>query len=221
MSANAGTRRLALLAVALLAGLLSACGGGKKAVEADPAPRAPMPEAGAVPWPAPPDPLERTRLAGLTAERRELLTFHVHTHLDVFVNGRPVTVPAGIGIAISDPAVKRFQTPFGLGYGRIERCIDTCISPLHTHDASGVLHTESAVDHANQLGQFFTEWGVRLDRSCVGGYCMPKATIQVFVDGDPYGGDPARIELTDKKEIAITVGSPPAKVPASYDFSDA
>jgi hypothetical protein len=149
------------------------------------------------------------------------LTFHAHAHLDVFVNGKRVSVPAGIGIAISDPGVERFQTPFGVGYGRIERCDEPCISPLHTHDASGVIHTESAVDRTSRLGQFFTEWGVRLDRSCVGGYCRPDATIQIFVNGDPYDdSDPADIELTDKKEIAIVIGSPPVDVPTSYDFSD-
>jgi len=42
---------------------------------------------------------------------------HIHQHLDLYVDGRKVTVPAGIGI---DPAV---------GF-----------APLHTHDPSGVLH---------------------------------------------------------------------------------
>lgn len=35
-----------------------------------------------------------------------------------------------------------------------------CISPLHTHDTTGSLHTESATAVPNRLGQFFTEWGV-------------------------------------------------------------
>ena len=45
---------------------------------------------------------------------------HIHQHLDLYVDGHKVVVPAGIGI---DPAV---------GY-----------APLHTHDPSGVIHVES------------------------------------------------------------------------------
>jgi hypothetical protein len=214
--------RVALRAcVPVLAVALSGCGGDETGLEVDAAPRAPTPTSGAPPWPAPADPLERTRAAGLTPLRREILTFHVHAHLDVIVNGEAVRVPAGIGIAISDPEVKRFETPSGAGYGGIEECEAPCISPLHTHDPSGVIHTESPTKRPNRLGQFFAEWGVRLDRSCVGGYCAPAATIQVFVDGDRYSGDPADIELTDEKEIAIVVGSPPPEIPSTYDFSDA
>jgi hypothetical protein len=38
------------------------------------------------------------------------------------------------------------------------------------------------------------------------------------VDGDRFEGDPATIELSDQKEIAIVIGSPPATIPASFDF---
>jgi hypothetical protein len=100
----------------------------------------------------------------------EKLAYHVHAHLDVFVNGRRVIVPAGIGINIKDPEVKVFLLPDGSkSYSGIERCAEPCISPLHTHARSGVLHTESATPVPNRLGQFFTEWGVGLDRACVVG----------------------------------------------------
>lgn len=48
-------------------------------------------------WPAPDDPIERTAAAGLTMEVREHLQTHRHAHLDVFVDGEPVPVPAAIG----------------------------------------------------------------------------------------------------------------------------
>ena len=57
-------------------------------------------------WPAPSDPLARAAAAGLVPETAEHLAFHVHAHLDVFIDGAPVVVPAGIGINISDPNVK-------------------------------------------------------------------------------------------------------------------
>jgi len=171
--------------------------------------------------PAPPDPLERTLEAGLQLERKEFLVHHAHAHLDVFVDGKPIVVPAGIGINIDDPEVKRFQDPGGAAaYGGIRRCRKPCISPLHTHDATGVLHTESKSPEPNTLGQFFTEWGVRLGESCVAERCSPDG-IAFYVDGKPYRQDPRAIELTDGKEIAIVIGTPPAQIPKTADFSEA
>jgi len=156
-----------------------------------------------------------TRLAGLQPETHETLVFHVHAHLDVFVNGDPVQVPAGIGINISDPAVKHGPGP---SYGGISPpCNQVCISPLHTHDTSGILHTEAATPTPNKLGEFFIEWHVNLsDLPCVGGYCEPQSSVQIFVNGKKYNGDPRLIELTDHKEIAIVIGSPPKTIPTAF-----
>jgi hypothetical protein len=154
-------------------------------------------------------------------ERHETLIHHVHAHLDVFVNAKRVRVPAAVGIDIRDPEVKRFTQPDGsTAYGGIQLCRKRCISPLHTHADTGILHTESASPIPNRLRQFFTEWGVRLTRSCVGGYCRPTA-IGIYVNGKRYGGDPRAILLTDHKEIAIVIGTPPKKIPKTADFSGA
>jgi hypothetical protein len=91
-----------------------------------------------------------------------------------------------------------------------------CISPLHTHFVDGVLHTEAKQNQFNTLGEFFTEWDVRLNRKCVGGYCKPAAAITIYVDGTPYSGDPRAIELEDRKEIAVVIGSPPLTIPSSF-----
>jgi hypothetical protein len=183
---------------------------------------APKPARGAAPWLAPADPLRLALAAGLRPERKETLTHHVHAHLDVFVNGRRVVVPAGIGINIEDPGVKVFRdTPDGSkAYGGIQLCAKPCISPLHTHDNTGILHTESATPAPNRLGQFFTEWGVRLGRACVGGYCRPS-NIEFFVDGNRFRGDPRAILLADRREIAIVIGTPPRKIPKTADFANA
>jgi hypothetical protein len=208
------SRRRLCLALVISALTLVGCGGG----DVEDAPTAPVPTTGGVPWPAPPNPLDRTAEAGLTPTTHEFLQVHRHAHLDVFVDGEPVTVPAGIGIDITDPGVKTTPSEAGDTYGGIEECDHACISPLHTHDYTGVLHTESTESRLNTLGEFFTEWGVRLDSDCVGGYCKPDASIQVFVDGDRFEGDPTTIELADQREIAIVIGSPPATVPTSFDF---
>jgi hypothetical protein len=200
----------------LLVLALAGCGGsGKKTTAAVPA--APTPAKDAAPWPAPADPMKLAEQAGLTPETHEFLLFHVHAHLDVFVNGMPVTVPAGIGIDIHNPGVHSAQQEGSTVYGFIDPpCAQPCISPLHTHDVSGVLHTEAKKNQFNNLGEFFTEWNVRLDDKCVGGYCKPAAPISIYVDGDAYTGNPRQIELENLREIAIVIGTPPTEIPSTF-----
>ena len=204
-------------AAAILLLVLAGCGGSKESSSTT-ARAAPTPATGAAPWPAPPNPMALTRKDGHTPETHEFVFLHVHSRLFVFVNGKPVTVAAGIGIDISNPAVHSGKLPDGsTAYGGIvPPCAEPCISPLHTHDDSGILHTEAKEHEFNSLGQFFTEWDVRLDKSCVGGYCKPKAPITDYVDGDRYAGDPRNIELEDKRAIAIVIGTPPDKIPSSF-----
>jgi hypothetical protein len=198
-------RRAALAFGALLAtAALAACGGGSSpatpaATQAATAPAAtaalPLSTAPA-PWPAPADVLPHIEAAGLPALGGEQLAYHVHAHLDVVVNGSAEPVPANIGI----------------DYQRQR------ISPLHTHDATGIIHIEAAAPATFTLGQFFTEWGVRLDASCVGGYCNSATQpVRVYVNGKPAAGDPRAIALTAHEEIAIVIGSQ-SDVPSSFDF---
>ena len=155
-----------------------------------------------------------TRLAGLVPEVNEHLQYHVHSHLDVFVDGKHVEVPAGIGIDTTDPKVQKGQLQDGsYAYGGITKCPKVCISPLHTHAHLGVLHTETSKPTPNRLGQFFVEWGVRLTRTCIGTYCR---NVQFWVNGTRYTGDPRRILLANKTEIAITVGKPPKTIPSKF-----
>ncbi len=151
---------------------------------------------GSAPWPAPVASAYWISVAGLPALRGEELEYHIHAHLDVFVNGIRQTVPAFIGIDRQEQV----------------------ISPLHTHDASGLIHVEDAKPTEYFLGQFFTEWGVRLDARCVGGYCQPDTPIAVYVDGEYYHGDPNGIQITAHEEIAIVIGTPPTAIPDHYEF---
>jgi hypothetical protein len=125
---------------------------------------------------------------------------HLHQHLDLYVDGRKVTVPAGVGI---DPAV---------GY-----------APLHTHDASGIIHVESPTVRTYTLGDFFAVWGVRFTPSCLGGYCAGGGRqLRVYVDGRPYRGDPTSLTLAAHQELVVAFGTAaqlPSPVPSSYPFS--
>jgi hypothetical protein len=198
----------------LLVLALAGCGGSSSKKSAG---EAPPPVSGGPPWPAPPNPMELTRKAGLVPERAEFLQYHVHAHLYVFVNGNPVVVQAGVGINIHDPGVHESTADDGTpAYGGIELCRNVCISPLHTHDDTGILHTETKTVAPNKLGQFFTEWNVRLDRNCVDGFCKPRAPIAIYVDGERYTDDPRDIELSDGRVIVIVIGKPPPKIPTEF-----
>ena len=213
-------RATAICVLALIA--LAGCGGGsdqKSSSGGDCSQYGSIPSARTTkaPWPAPENPMGLTCKAGLVPEKAEFLQYHVHAHLDVFVNGRPVLVPAGIGIDVDNPGVQVQKGPNGVtGAGGIEGCDQPCISPLHTHDLSGVLHTETKTPSPNHLGQFFTEWAVRLTSDCVGGYCKPDVPIKIYVDGKVETGDPTQIELSDLREIAIVIGTPPATIPMEF-----
>jgi hypothetical protein len=210
--------RSAAIALGSLVLVLAGCGGASAPDTPQGVAAAATPASGAPPWPAPSNAMALTRKAGLVPETHEFLQYHVHAHLDVLVNGKPVVVPAAVGIDIANPRVKHGVDAAGNDeYGGIDPpCTTPCISPLHTHDVSGVLHTESKSSKPNTLGQFFTEWNVPLDAKCVGGYCKPGTSVLVYVDGKEYTGDPREIELTDRKEIAIVIGTPPAEIPYRF-----
>jgi hypothetical protein len=152
------------------------------------------------PWPRPDDTADRARAIGLSVAPMEGTARHFHTHLDILVDGRPVDVPAGLGIATSGDAM----------------------SELHTHDTTGVLHIEAPTTGKRYvLGQLFAEWNLRLDATDLGGLKAGGGrALTAYVDGQRQGGDPAKIELTPHREIALVFGPADArpKVPASYSF---
>ena len=156
-------------------------------------------------WPAPSDPMGLARKAGFEPTDREFLITHTHAHLDVLVDGKRVPVPAGTG--------KDYQ---------VTVCPNVCLSELHTHDPDGILHSESKVPNQKpaKLGQFFTEWGVRLDDQCVGEFCSSNTQIAVYVNGQKVSGNPADIELKSHLEIAVVIGKPPDQIPSSWEFLD-
>jgi hypothetical protein len=151
------------------------------------------------PWAAPTDAAAAVRAAGLPMLREEGKVTHIHAHLDVSVDGQPVVVPGGIGIGWSSQG----------------------ISPLHTHNASGVIHIESLVNRAYTLGEFFTEWDVSLSPDNVGGLRVGDGkTLRVFVNGAQVTGNPAAVMINAHDEIAVIYGNAQSagSIPSRYEF---
>jgi hypothetical protein len=149
---------------------------------------------GPAPWANPDRVDDRISAAGLDSTPTESLTVHYHAHLDIFVNGRSEPVAASIG-----------------------REDNSLFSPLHTHATSGLIHIEAPTQQRITLGMLFTEWGVRLTPKCVGGYCRPKTPIRTYIDGTVQQGPMSSIVLKRGEEIALVIGSPPARIPSSWD----
>jgi hypothetical protein len=135
---------------------------------------------------------DRLNPLGLHALGAEGTVLHIHQHLDLYVNGKKVPLPALIGI-------------YDNSY----------ITEVHVHDTSGVIHVESPKKQMFVLGQLFGEWGVKLTGSCVGRYC---GQLKWWVNGVRQTGDPAQLELKAHQEIVIAEGPPPLVVPKSYAF---
>jgi hypothetical protein len=201
--AHAGLTAL-VLAVALLAS--AAVASARPLVASPPVgidyAKLPGLQTGPAPWTAGSNSFLRSRLdrLDLPVLTSEQLDYHIHVHLDVYVRGVHVPVPALVGIDI----------------------VDQFLTVLHTHDPSGVVHIESASSKPYSLGKFFGVWGVRLDTSCIGRYCTgPKARLRAYLGGRPFRGNPASIVLRAHEEIVLAYGTKaqlPKPVPATFAF---
>ena len=157
-------------------------------------------ETGGAPWPAEITNLkERLTIIGLPVLSAEGTNFHIHQHIDILVSKNKIEVPAGIGISEDEQF----------------------ISPVHTHDGTGIIHIESDSKADFTLGQFFDVWGLRFSKDCIGSYCSgDDREVAVFINGKETSGDPRAVVLEPHQEIAVVYGSakdlPP--IPQSYAF---
>jgi hypothetical protein len=129
----------------------------------------------------------------------EHLTFHIHAHLDIFINGKPYTVPAQIGIVP-----------------------DKCLYWMHTHDDSGVIHIESPEIRNFTVGQFFNIWNKKFNNTQIFDNIVSNnknVTLSVYVNGNKVSStDYRNIKLNSHDEIAIVYGKAPDTIPSSYHF---
>jgi hypothetical protein len=150
------------------------------------------------PWLAPVDVAGAVRVAGLPLLASEGTVEHIHAHLDVLVDERPVVVPAGVGI----------DQRAGL------------ISPLQTHDTTG-WSTSSRRCRPLQCGPvFYRVAGGAVSGSHRGSDHGPRRHLRAYVNGAPVTGNPGAILLHAHDEIALVYGSTSdqPRIPVSYNF---
>lgn len=123
---------------------------------------------------------------GIPCDSTEQLTYHVHAHLTLYINGQQVQVPQQVGIA-SD---------------------NSCIYWLHTHDTSGVIHIEAPSQQTFSLGTFFQIWSSRFPQLQYPTQLDQTAGWQAYVNGKPYMGDFHSIPLAPHALITLAYNSP-------------
>jgi hypothetical protein len=127
----------------------------------------------------------------------EQFGYHIHTHLDIFVDGKNYTVPALIGIT------------------------NNCFYWLHTHDQSGIIHIESPVKKDFNLGQFFDLWNKKYVINSDLNYTVTdNMNLTAYVNGTMIknGTNIRDIVLHPHDEIALIYGKSPNNIPKTFVF---
>jgi hypothetical protein len=137
---------------------------------------------------------------GIGCNSMEQSAFHVHSHLDIIINGVYFLVPSQIGIP------------------------SNCFYWLHTHDESGKIHIEAPMLRDFTLGQLFDIWGKKLSNDQIFNYVANgNNPLHVYINGTkvPDGTNYRDIKLNTNRsahnEIAIVYGTPPSAIPKSFD----
>lgn len=143
---------------------------------------------------------------GITCDHGEQSTEHIHTHLTIYVQGREVAVPQGIGIP-----------PGG-----------NCFFWLHTHLVDGVIHVEAPAKAPYTLGQFTDIWAQSTQSTVLTntnflGYPLMGHHLVIWTsdNGQPaqrYTGNPRDVVLRNHELITITYDSPRVQPVTSFDW---
>ncbi len=137
-----------------------------------------------------------TTIQGVECDPVEGTVFHIHAHLDVIVDGKSATIPAGIGIKPNE-----------------------CLYWLHTHNTSGVIHIESPQQMTFTLNQFVQVWDNTPGISPkLAELTNGDENLKVFVNGTEVKGGFDKIQLHAHDEIVIVSGNVPPSIPTTYEF---
>lgn len=138
-------------------------------------------------------PSQAMAINGVECNRAEQLNYHVHAHLDVFVEGNERQVPDNVGR------------------------LNSCLYWLHTHTTDGLIHIEAPQTRQFTLGQFLDIWQQTSDSSGFFNSVTGK-NVTAYVEGDQVEGSYEDVPLESLEQIALVYGAPPANIPDEYAF---
>jgi hypothetical protein len=139
-----------------------------------------------------------TTVDGIQCAPLEQLAYHIHAHLQVYIDGTPRALPGAIGM--NGPVAQ--ATAAGPFYSATK-----CIYWLHTHAGDGIIHIESPTQKIYTLSDFFDEWQQPLSATRVAGAAGP---VTAFVNGTRWirSRSPRDIPLRPHAVIQLDVGRP-------------
>jgi len=145
--------------------------------------------------------LNGSPIDGITCRtgNNQIVKYHLHDHVDIFVNGVQKRIPAGAGIA-----APRLEEHLADGLF-VDNNPKGCLYWLHVHTNDGILHIESPYKHTFTLGQFFEVWHQPLGPDQVG---PARGKVVVFENGKQYEGNPRNVPLLPHAVIQLDVGTP-------------
>src|SRR3989344_5238321 len=89
------------------------------------------------------------------------LALHIHSNLEIIIDGIPQIIPADIGI---ESGIMR---------------------PIHTHDSTGKIHIEAQCVRTFYLEEFFDIWGREFSTNQIFDRTTVEGTLIITVNGQP------------------------------------
>jgi len=133
---------------------------------------------------------------GINCDALEHTAYHIHAHLTIYMNGKQVAIPQGIGIA-SD---------------------QSCLYWLHTHTSDGVIHIEFPNQGNPTLGNFLDMWGQSFNSLGFHNELASSAGWTVYVDGKQVTSNFNQLVLKPHQVITIAYNSPNITPDTSFNW---
>jgi len=133
----------------------------------------------------------------IPCQSTEQSAVHFHVHVTIYINGKRTLVPAHVGIA-----------PDG-----------SCSYWIHTHNESGVIHSETPAGVAVTFGNFLHIWQQQFRQLGYPSQLADSAGWQVYVNGKLFPGDMQTIALHSHLLITLAYNSPGVKPDTNYDWN--
>lgn len=132
---------------------------------------------------------------GVSCDSMEQSGFHIHAHVTIYISGKRVTVPAGIGIETGGP----------------------CFYWLHTHTSDGVIHIEAPQKQSNlALDDFLTVWHLGFANLNFPPELNLSTGWKIFVNGQPFTAPvtsplTTEVPLSSHTLVTLEYGTPNPK----------
>ncbi len=112
------------------------------------------------------------------------LVIHDHVSLAMILNGQEAVIPQGIGIK---PELWKDHS--------LDKYGPTGLSPLHTHDTSGIIHIESTTNREYTFGEFLQVWGI--DTNKISSVTVNGSKVPDYKDHPMENGEKVQMEVTE------------------------